>query len=459
MGKNKRHEKAVSTKSSAREFLRSRLSRLKNGFDSALNGAGTADGRVLETNRYDDLEFINGINKATSEADMFGVLVVRADQAAAHTGNAAHEDPGPQADHIAGVVEAVCRRADGVWGAMESGMFGCCVPGFDDDACLKTAEEIIRGVHALNNGSVSIGTARYPMLDYNRDEIVENAYKALNHAAFLGPGSTVAFDAVSLNISGDVLYQAGDIKGAADEFERGLRIDPRDENLNNSLGVCYGELGDLAGALGYFETVLAINPNSVLALHNAGYVKAMLDDPEGALAYFMRADAQDGSIFEIAFHTGKLLVEAGHQERAKPYLERAVKLNPAFGKAHYLMGECSRGMGLTDEAVRAYKSAIRRNPNDADALSALGLLYDEMGENPEIPLIFCEKSVELSPENGLFACRFGQVLMNQEKTQRALTMFEKARDLGYDAEEWIAAARAALSQGGQEGRASVGKGE
>lgn len=92
---------------------------------------------------------------------------------------------------------------------------------------------------------------------------------------------------------------------------------------------------------------------------------------------------------------------------------------------------------MTDEAVTAYKKAIKQNPGDADSLSALGYLLDIQGENPEITTIFCQQSVEISPENGLFRHRLGQLYLKQNLLEEALQEFQKATDLGYDAVEFI----------------------
>ena len=98
-------------------------------------------------------------------------------------------------------------------------------------------------------------------------------------------------------------------------------------------------------ALEAFENAISINPDNVMALHNAGYSKSILGDTEGALDYFLTADKLDGNLFEVAFHTGKLLVEIGRPEEGKPFLERAVQLNPDSSLGHFFMGECCREMG------------------------------------------------------------------------------------------------------------------
>ena len=94
-------------------------------------------------------------------------------------------------------------------------------------------------------------------------------------------------------------------------------------------------------------------------------------------------------------------------------------------------------MNLTDEAVAAYKKAIRHNPNDADSLSALGYLFELQGENPEITTIFCQQSVDISPENGLFRHRLGSLYLKQNLLEEALEQFQKADELGHDSKEII----------------------
>jgi tetratricopeptide (TPR) repeat protein len=101
-------------------------------------------------------------------------------------------------------------------------------------------------------------------------------------------------------------------------------------------------------------------------------------------------------------------------------------------------------MEHTDQAIQAYSAAVKRNPNDAGALSALGSLYDEKDENPEISMLFCEKGVELEPENGLYLYRLGNVLLKHGKMPAALDMFEKAQTFGYEAADKISAVKTEL---------------
>ena len=94
---------------------------------------------------------------------------------------------------------------------------------------------------------------------------------------------------------------------------------------------------------------------------------------------------------------------------------------------------------MPEAAISAYKKAIKHNPHDAAAMSALGSIFDDQGENPEITLMFLRESVALSPENGLFHHRLGRHFSNQHRLDDALQEFVKAKSLGYDAAEDIKA--------------------
>jgi tetratricopeptide (TPR) repeat protein len=247
----------------------------------------------------------------------------------------------------------------------------------------------------------------------------------------------VLFDAVSLNISGDTLYQKGDIHGAIMEFKAALLLDPSNVNVHNSLGVCYGVLGDYVNALEAFEETIRIDPEEAMGLYNAGLANLLMENRDKALGYFLDADQKEEDIFEVAFQIGRLYLEMGKPEQAKKNLEKAIRLNPDSGIALRYLGESCVAINQTDEAISAYKKAVRQNPNDAESLSALGYLFDLKGENPEITEIFCQQSIDIAPENGLFRYRLGNLYLKRNQLEDALEQFRKAEDLGHDAKELI----------------------
>ncbi len=327
--------------------------------------------------------------------------------------------------YMSRVIDSVCSQpypSGGLWGLLDYEIFGCFFPEKDGQDCLKLAD-IIRKNTAKQNISLNIGISSYPAGRFGRDQIADNARKALEHSICSGPDTVISFNAVSLNISGDRLYQEGNLYGAVEEFRAALFLDPMNTTARNSLGVCYGVLKLYEKALEEFESAIRMNPEDIMAVYNAGLVHVLTGNKDKALECFFKAEEIGGHVFEAVFQIGKVYLESGEFDKAKTFLEKATRLKPSSAMGFRYLGDCYAAMNMSDEAIRAYKKAIRQNPYDAAALSAMGYLFDLKGENPEIATVFCQHSVELAPENGLFRHRLGMLYLKQNRTEDALEAF------------------------------------
>jgi tetratricopeptide (TPR) repeat protein len=334
-------------------------------------------------------------------------------------------------------IAAHCRTHMGSWARIAPDRFACVFPHFTAGDGQLWGQALLDAFPGEKCPAFTIGVAAYPSINYARTQIVENAEKALEHAGFFGPGTITVFDAVSLNISGDRRYQAGDITGAKEEYKKGLLLDPADVNLHNSLGVCHGVLKDYSHALSSFEYAIWLAPDEVMPLYNKGYILLLTGNLKEALACFLAADALEPNVFEVIFHIGQAYSEMGASAKAQPYLEAATRANSRSGPAYKSLGACLDKLGLTREAIQAYKSAVKINPGDAESLSLLGRLYTERRESLDVASVLCEQSVRLSPDNGLFRHRLGHVYLNQGRLDHALAEFELATALGHESRPQI----------------------
>lgn len=330
-----------------------------------------------------------------------------------------------------------CRRHKGAWARIDPDRFACVFPHLTAADGHVLAQDLLTAFREVEKPPFTMGVAAYPTINYVRTDIVENVEKALEHACFFGPGTITEFDAVSLNISGDRSYQAGDIASAIIEYKKGLLLDPADANLHNSLGVCHGVLKDFDNALIAFENAIWLSPHEVMAIYNKGYILLLKGNLEQALECFRKADACESNVFEVIFHIGQTLIEMGATDKARPYLEAATLANNRSGAAFKSLGACLDKLGFTKDAIQAYKSAVKINPGDAESLSLLGRLYTELGESLDVASVLCEQSVRLSPDNGLFRHRLGHVFLNQGKLNHALAEFELAAAMGHDSQPMI----------------------
>lgn len=377
------------------------------------------------------------------DRDRFGVIVVKMDP----FGGA--EDTALSLQ-VAGAIDKICGREEGWWGIIDENMLACFFPGKGDRTCRRIAQTLRKRLWKASKATVSVGIAAYPKITYPKEKILGNACKALEHAAFFGPDSQVIFDDVSLNISGDNQFQKGDIGAAIEEFRTALLIEPSNVNVHNSLGVCHSLLGNFDPALSEFETALKLAPKEFMAHYNLGLVHVLTGNRQEALSHFLQAHTLSGDVYEVTLQTGRLYIETGDPEKGFSYLEKALRLNPT-ALAHRLMGDCQIALGHPEEAITAYKQAVKLNPNDAAALSALGHLYENKGENREIAALFCEQSVEIAPTEGIYRHRLGELYLKQDRLEDALKAFQTAIELGYDSSRFMEEIQNRLAVGEDQG--------
>lgn len=383
-----------------------------------------------------DAPFLEYALNCLKKVRKFGVLMIRPDPG---TEDALKDgvDGDGRAKDLVDALKALCRDPGSGWGLYEPDILCGFFPDKTDQACMEMGRAIQDRLHPEGAGTVSIGCARHPTIHFSKAQTFENARKAIDHAAFFGPGSRVVFDAVSLNISGDNRYQEGDIPGAVREYRSALRLDPTDVNVLNSLGVCYAIQEDWARAVECFETALWLAPHEVMAVYNLALVDQARGEPDRALERYREVLDIQQDHFESLFQMGRLYLEKRETDKAEACFQKAVSVRPGSGPTHRYLGECGMLLGKTQDAIHAFKKAVKINPNDAASLSALGSLFNEIGENPEVALAFCEQSVKIAPEEGLYRYRLGVLYQRHDRIPEAEKALGEAQRLGYETQSLI----------------------
>lgn len=366
------------------------------------------------------------------DSEHFSVLVISIDGFAQILDERGNEASARMVVSLAKILDGMAKTRDMVWGRLEQERFACLCRYMDEAMAVGMARELQRRFLLAGEHTLSVGVAVYPFWPFEKTSVLSNAGKALEHASFFGPNTVTPFDAVSLNISADKLYQYGDVDGAIEEFKRALMVDAYNVNVHNSLGVCYGVKEKFDQAIEAFETVMGLNPKDVMATYNLGLAYLKKGDRDKALELLLAAQDLDGDHPDIATHIGLCYQEMGQTDRALEYLEPAARKAPKNGRLFRALGDCYMAKAMLGEATKAFEKAIRANPKDANSLNALGHLYGTLGENLEIAIVLGRESTIVDPENGLFRMRLGKLYLQNKEFKKALEEFEKANALGQD---------------------------
>ncbi|MEN8257787.1 MAG: tetratricopeptide repeat protein [Thermodesulfobacteriota bacterium] len=277
------------------------------------------------------------------------------------------------------------------------------LPGFDEDASLEWCRQAKNGLVEAGP-SYSFGIALFPCADFKRSEMIANSRKALLHTSFFGPGTFTVFDGVSLNISGDIYYNEGDMVKAAREYQRGLELDPKNVNLLNSYGVTLAQMARYTKAIPCFEEVLAIDRGNFMALCNLGFAHLARGHEDKALSSFEEAFSCQDDHFDLLLQLGKLYCRSGRYGDAVQALQKAEKIGPSdvrdvsHGAVHRYLGEAYYHLGSRKDAMASLQRAIRHNSQDASSLSALGELYSLEEQGSDIARTFCRQALEIDDQ-------------------------------------------------------------
>ena len=327
-------------------------------------------------------------------------------------------------------ISQITTRHEGIMAWLTPNVLAMVLPLPPGHSAKNLAFDLKKELETTLDVILSMGVAPFPWMDFSHREIFYHSIRALDHAAFHIPGTLIVPNAVTFNIIGDRRYQSGLFEAAMEEYHTGLRLDPKDFNLLNSLGVCNSVLNRFDQALAQFKKALEIIPNDMMALYNAGLVCNLMNELEKGAVYLTRASELNNSLFEIELTAGILFAKKNDSETALDHLEKAVNLAPEAGLPRALIGDICLKKHDYPRAVAAFTNAIKCNPRDAWTMSGLARAYEIQDINMDIAMSLGRQSIALAPEIALFHHRLGRIYLKKGWYEAAAMEFtEGARHL------------------------------
>jgi Flp pilus assembly protein TadD len=130
---------------------------------------------------------------------------------------------------------------------------------------------------------------------------------------------------------------------------------------------------------------------------------------------------------------GVTLMRLGKLDEARPYLARAVRLDPSYGDAYFGLGLVCEKQRDTTAAMNSYERALRLMPDHADAHMRLGVLLFGRGDVRGAAEHFATYA-RLNPSDPEGHNNLGAALARQGRYVQAAAEFSRAVEIrpGYD---------------------------
>jgi protein O-GlcNAc transferase len=232
-----------------------------------------------------------------------------------------------------------------------------------------------------------------------------------------------------------ILSSEGDYDDAAKQLERAIAIQPAYADVQYSLGCLYQKLGRREDSIFRFEAALGINPKYFRArvmlaktFLDSGQVDQAVEELKTCLSsapsfYIdqvkkLIANVENGSSIDEKdniFHDllaerpssaqvcKQIALEAiqnGDHEYAMSELKKSISMNPNYPDLHNLLGIAYANMGLVDDALLEFETALKIHPEYLKALLNMALTLYEKSSHDEA-MVYLERVLKIDSENEL----------------------------------------------------------
>ncbi len=177
------------------------------------------------------------------------------------------------------------------------------------------------------------------------------AEQSLKEAIALDPANESALYALAR-----IYYQQNRFSEAVGYYQKVLELDPKNYRAHDNLAVCYGAMYRDAEALKHFfkalELVQKDHPEYDWAHANLAEFFLKRNQYEKAFQLAAEAAHRNPNSARNCFLTAKALVGLNKEELSVRWLECAVRIDPNYREAHYLLARAYQKVGRKEDSER-----------------------------------------------------------------------------------------------------------
>ena len=231
-------------------------------------------------------------------------------------------------------------------------------------------------------------------------------------------------------LKGIMSLNKGDIKGAAEEFEKAKKIDPESSYLRLKLGFIFLKLGEDEKAEAELKKAKELDPNNLeasTALILLYASKKREKELEAEYRYFLeRAHSLRPENIRISEYLGQYYFYKSMPHEAIKVYTAIVAQKPDYAEGYFWLGYFYEETGQRDKAIKMWKKTLELNPNHSDALNSLGYIYAEKGIKLDEAEKMVNKALEFDPQNGAYLDSLGWVYYKKGDYKKAENCLLKA---------------------------------
>jgi tetratricopeptide (TPR) repeat protein len=275
-----------------------------------------------------------------------------------------------------------------------------------------TVQAMIERVPADNQDSIKV-------LDSLKQVAYELARESFDNALLARPKEPRTYDALAILYEREKKY-----KDAIDLYTRAIDLMGEDSALVSRLAYAYIYIPEWENAITWFEKYLTYAPNDANALINLSVAYNALGDHQKWYEYLARALKVQPDNAQLLFNAGQYwFMEMQNANDSITSITDSTAASTERRKKFEGEVEAAR-----DSATVAFEKVVELNPQDADALKRLGILYLISAQTEKAADTF-EKYLAIEPNDVSALDYLSRAYINLDRTKDAIPPLEKIVDL------------------------------
>ena len=235
------------------------------------------------------------------------------------------------------------------------------------------------------------------------------------------------------------LVNAGDVAAGRQVLVDITKDSPRDISAWFLLSQVERQAGNGQGAEDAARHIAEIDPDDARGPLAMAEAKAARGDFKGAASALdarvtaaREDDVRNGTYARMAASLADVLQEGGDKRGAITVLEAALKRDPTDSALQFGLAAAYDRNAQIDDAERAFRALIAKEPDNADALNYLGYMLAEHETKLDEAVDFVKRALVVEPENPSYLDSLGWVYFKRgaSSTTRAIRWRKRRRPSG-----------------------------
>lgn len=168
-------------------------------------------------------------------------------------------------------------------------------------------------------------------------------------------------------------------------YRQAVDIDPAAAPPWLGLGAVYQTLKNYPEAVSAYQQAIALNPDAADAYYNLGQINEIQENYPAAAKYYQQAiarylPAQAAAQAQAWNGLGNIYADQDQPEQARRAYRQAIQRDPGFAEPYHSLGLIHNEQGQHDTAIGFYHQAIERYPDDPAARPDLAEAWNDLGD-------------------------------------------------------------------------------